>query len=112
MRVVVHHPEREEDDRTVPASKAAYRLGRIEDWTNPLTGETTPKAEVAEILLAQAREEFPDLDVTVEHLHEGEVENGEVVTHEWKDHPPEQPVAAGDPHAVELSAQQAQEASA
>lgn len=121
MRVVVHHPERVEQiesragehlEETIPASVSAYRFGRIEDFVN-LDGSTTPKEEVAKILLEQAKEDFPGLEVSIEYLHESEHDaEGEVIGHEWRDHPPEQPVAEGEAHAVELSAEQAQEASA
>lgn len=113
MRVVVHHPAREEADGTqVAASKSAFRLGRITDHTDILTGATTPRDEVAAILLKQAQEEFPGQEVAIEHLHVAgrHPETGEVVAHEWKDHPPEQAVAVGEVHEQELAADQTQEA--
>lgn len=137
MRVVVHHPARTEpgevrqayhrDPETgvtsvttetvkeaveVPESKSAYRLGRIEDFTNPLTGETTPREEVAAQLVEAAKREFPGLEVAIEHLHVAErhPETNEAIRHEWKDHPPEQPVAAGAEHTQELATDQSQEA--
>jgi hypothetical protein len=112
MRVVVHHPARVEEDGTeVPESKAAFRVGRIEDHTDLLTGETTPREKVAEILLQQAQEEFPDLEVSVEHLHpvDRNEETGEVTSHEWRDHPPEGSVPPGAQHAEELAIEQTQE---
>lgn len=74
MRVVVHHPERTgEDGEQIPASVSAYRLGRITDYVNPITGETTPADEVAATLLAQAKEEFPGQQVELEVLvHNGD----------------------------------------
>jgi hypothetical protein len=83
MRVAVHHPPRTEPDGTeIPETVAAFRQGRIEDFANPLTGETTPKEKVAEILLEQAKAEFPDCGVKLEVLvhngdGEGEGENPE-----------------------------------
>lgn len=113
MRVVVHHPERKEGEETIPESVSAYRMGRIEDFVNPLTGETTPRDQVAAALLEQAKEEFPGLEVSIEHLHEVEhdPETGKPVAHEWRDHPPETPAADGETHEVELTATQGQEAS-
>lgn len=114
MRVVVHHPERVEDGETVPASVSAYRLGKIDDHVDLLTGKTTPRAEVAAILLEQARAEFPGQDVSVEYLHEVEVddETGKAVRHEWRAEPPEVPVPPGENHERTLSVEQSQEASA
>lgn len=112
MRVVVHHPAREEEDGTqVEASKSAFRLGRITDFTNPITGETTPRDDVAKALIEQAQAEFPDCEVTLEHLHVAErhPETNEAIRHEWKDHPPEEPVAPGEEHEQELSADQGTE---
>lgn len=83
MRVAVHHPERVEDGEKIPASVTAFRIGRIEDLVNPLTGETTPQEKVAEIFLAAAEEEFPDCEVVLERL----VHNG--------DAPGEDPFGAG-----------------
>lgn len=89
MRVVVHHPARTEPDGTeVPESVAAFRQGRIDDFTNPLTGETTPKAEVAKILVEQAKAEFPGQEVKVEVL----VHNGDG---EGQGENPEDPFEAG-----------------
>lgn len=88
MRVAVHHPARTEevDGETVevPESVAAFRLGRIEDFTNPLTGETTPKDEVAAHLLKEAQAEFPDLECKIEYLTNEE--GGE--TSVWASTPP------------------------
>lgn len=105
MRVVVHHPARTEQDGTeVPESTSAFRLGRIEDLVNPMTGETTPKEEVATALLQQAQEEFPGQDVKIEYLHSQGDE-----TSEWRDHPPEEPASPGEAHAQELTAEQSTE---
>lgn len=114
MRVVVHHPARVEDDGTeVAESVSAYRLGHVTDFTNPITGETTPAEEVVKALVEQAQAEYPDCEVSVEHLHVAErhPETNEVIAHEWKDHPPEEAVAAGEQHEQTLTADQAQEAS-
>lgn len=113
MRVVVHHPARTEDEVEVPESKSAFRLGHITDHTDILTGETTPADKVAEILLEQAKEEFPDCEVSIEHLHVAErhPETNEAIAHEWKDHPPERPVPAGEVHEQELATDQQQEVS-
>lgn len=113
MRVVVHHPERVEDGETIPASVSAYRVGRVEDHTDLLTGKTTPKEEVAAILVEQARAEFPGQEVSIEHLHEVEVdeETGKAVRHEWRPEPPKAPVAPGVEHVRELSVEQPQEVS-
>lgn len=114
MRVVVTHPGRVEEDGTeVPESKAAYRVGRITDHTDLLTGETTPADKVAELLVEQAKEEFPGQEVAIEHLHVAErhPETNEVVAHEWKDHPPEEPAAPGEAHEQVLATDQGQEVS-
>lgn len=112
MRVVVHHPPRTEPDgMEVPASKSAYRLGRIVDHVDLLTGETTPREKVAEILLQQAKEEYPDCEVLIEHLHvvDRHPETNEEIAHEWRDHPPEAPAATGAAHEQELATVQSQE---
>lgn len=111
MRVAVLHPERTEPDGTVvPVSTAAFRIGRIEDYVNPLTGETTPAAEVAEQLLQQAKDEFPDAEMSIEHL----VDNGDG-TSRWvhEDHVEEGMVKPGGGvvAAKDISAEQTQEAS-
>jgi hypothetical protein len=119
MRVVVHHPERTEEDGTVVApSVAAFRVGRIEDHTDLLTGETTPREKVAEILLAQAKEENPGCAVKIEYLHsvetETDPETGNTVEtqHEWRPEPPAKPAAPGENHEQVLPViEQAQEAS-
>lgn len=114
MRVVVHHPARVEEDGTeVPESKAAFRVGRITDHTDLLTGETTPADKVAELLAEQARAEFPDCEVSIEHLHtvERDPQTNEPVAHEWKGHPPEEPVAPGEAHEQVLATDQGQEVS-
>lgn len=114
MRVVVHHPARVEEDGTeVPESTAAFRVGRITDHTDLLTGETTPADKVAELLAEQARAEFPDCEVSIEHLHvaERDPETNEAVLHEWRDHPPEDAVPPGGDHTQELAADQGQEVS-
>lgn len=74
MRVAVHHPARTEEDGTeVPESVSAYRQGRIADFVHPITGEVTPQAEVAELLVAAAQEEFPGLKVEIQRLvHNGD----------------------------------------
>lgn len=105
MRVVVHHPARTEEDGTaVEESVAAYRLGRIEDFVNPLTGETTPKDEVAKALLAAAAEEHPGLRVSIEYLHDNGDDTGT-----WKPDPAVAAVSPGAQHAQELVAEQATE---
>ncbi len=58
----------------------AFRLGRIDDFVNPITGETHSREEVAEALKAQAEAEFPDSTVTVQAL----VDNGDD-TSTWTD---------------------------
>lgn len=74
MRVAVHHPARTEPDgTTVPESVSAFRLGRIHDFVNHLSGETTEAAEVAKVLFGQAAKEHPDCRVVIEHL----VDNGD-----------------------------------
>lgn len=113
MRVVVHHPAREEEDGTqVEAAKSAYRVGRVEDHVDFLTGRTTPQAEVVKLLVEAAEAEFPGQEVTVEHLHvtERHEKTGEPIAHEWKDEPPEEQVPAGEVHEQVLAAEQGQEA--
>lgn len=113
MRVVVNHPARVEEDGTeIAESKSAFRLGRISDHTDLLTGETTPREKVAEILTEQAKAEFPGCEVSIEHLHEVErdPETNEITSHEWKDHPPGEPVATGEVHEQILATDQGQEA--
>lgn len=72
MRVAVHHPD---------SSISAFRLGRIEDFTNPITAETTPKEQVAAKLLADAQAEYPDCEIVLERL----VDNGDG-TSTWVHH--------------------------
>ena len=55
MRVAFQHT----DPAHPNAGVAAYRFGRIHDFTHPLTGETTSAATIAVALLEQARAEFP-----------------------------------------------------
>jgi hypothetical protein len=112
MRVAVVHPAHTQtldDGSTVeaPESISAFRQGRIEDFVNPLTGETTPRDKVAEVLLAAAKEEFPDCEVKLQYLHD----NGDG-TSTWKDEPPVEPMPAGEQHEQVLTAEQSQEASA
>ncbi len=107
MRVVVHHPARTEPDGTeVPESVSAYRMSRIYDLPNPLTGETVPKDEVAATLVEQAQEEFPDLEVSIEYFHD----HGDG-TASWEPEPPATPAAPGAIHERELTATQDQAAS-
>jgi hypothetical protein len=73
MRVAVHHPERKEGEETIPASVSAFRLGRITDLVDPLSGETTPAEQVVEKLSEEAAREFPDCEIVVERL----VDNGD-----------------------------------
>lgn len=83
MRVAIHHPERTEPDGTaVPASVSAYRLGRITDQVDVVTGETTPAATVASALLAQAEAEFPGHEIHLERLVCNGDETFETVTQE------------------------------
>ena len=51
----------------------AFRVGRIEGFTNLLTGETASPEEVAAALVVQAEEENPDCTVTIQRL----VQNGD-----------------------------------
>lgn len=103
MRVVVHHPARTEEDGTaVEESVAAYRLGRIDDFVNPITGETTSKVDVAAALVEQAKADHPGLEVSIEHLHD----NGDD-TSTWKDQPPVVAASPGEEHAQELQVDQA-----
>lgn len=108
MRVAVTHED---------GSVSAYRLGRIEDLPNPLTGQTTPAVEVAAQLFDQARVEFPGAEVRIQRLvsNEDADENGENATSRWidaeelrEDH------VSPEGHLVvarELAMQQAQQAS-
>lgn len=114
MRVVVHHPARQEEDGTeVPESTAAFRVGRITDHTDILTGETTPAAKVAEVLLEQARAEFPDCECSIEYLHavERDPTTNEIIAAEWKDAPAEDAPPSGAVHEQVLNADQGQEVS-
>lgn len=81
MRVAVHHPGRVEDGETIPPSVFAFRVGRITDHVDVLTGETTPKEQVAAQLLEQAKAEFPDCEVVLEVL----VHNGDAPPRELED---------------------------
>lgn len=110
MRVAIHHPEHKEDGEMVPGSVSAFRTGRIEDHVDLLTGQTTPRERVAEILAEQAKLEFPDCEIMIEHLHD----NGDG-TSTWKDHAPgedEEAVPAGETHEAELSTEQPQSSAA
>lgn len=120
MRVAVRHPARTEPDGTpVAESVSPYHMGRIEDFVNPVTGETTPKDEVAKLLLGQAKAEFPDCEVYLERLvHNGDAEgedpHGEGGTSTWVHHE-EVPEGAHSPKggviaARELTTEQSQEA--
>jgi hypothetical protein len=75
MRVAVHHPEREEDGETVPASVSAFRLGRLtpETGINHFTGDHLSVEQQAEALLKQAKAEFPDCEIVLERL----IDNGD-----------------------------------
>jgi hypothetical protein len=92
MRVAIHHPESTQPDGTViPAAVSAFRLGRIDDFVNPITGETTPKDEIVAVFLAAAKAEYPDCEIVLERLvHNGDAEgedpHGEGGTSEWVHH--------------------------
>ncbi len=111
VRVIVHFPARVEPDPVtgetikVPESIAAFRMSRIYDLQNPLTGETTAKEQVAAILVEQAKAEFPDHEVTIEYFHD----HGDTAS--WEPEPPEVEAAPGEVHEHELTAGQAQQAS-
>lgn len=117
MRVAVHHPARTNAEGVaVPESVSAYRLGRIDDFVNPITGETTSKEDVAAKLLADAQAEFPDCQVVLERLvcnNDGTPENGGG-TSTWVHHE-QVPAGATSPDgtviaAPEIVAAQPQEA--
>lgn len=73
MRIAIHHPARTEGEQEIPASVSAFRLGRVLDFVNPMTGETTSAPDVAAALLEQAKTEYPDCEVVLERL----VDNGD-----------------------------------
>lgn len=56
MRVAFQHTDPEHPNHGV----AAYKLGRVHDFTHPVTGEQASKREVVLALLEQARDEFPE----------------------------------------------------
>ncbi|HSZ70243.1 MAG TPA: hypothetical protein VK756_07765 [Solirubrobacteraceae bacterium] len=83
MRVAIHQPAGKAPDGTeIPAAVGAYHLGRIEDFVNQVTGEVTKAEDLAKALLAQAKAEFPDLTVVIEHL----IDNGDG-TSRWASEP-------------------------
>jgi hypothetical protein len=99
MRVAVRHPGRtEEDGTTVPESFSAYRVGRIDDHVDLLTGETTSADEVAEILVEQAKAEYPDCEVAIQRL----IDNGDG-TSKWVN-AEEVPEGATSPDGVVVKA--------
>ena len=58
MRVAVRHT-----DETHPnAHWFAFEQGRIQDFRNPVTGETLSAEQVAAALLVRAMEQFPEAD--------------------------------------------------
>lgn len=115
MRVAVHHPARTEPDGTaVEASVSAFRLGRITDLVDPITGETTPADEVAAKLLAAAKKEFPDCEVELQRLIVS-IDDDLGSTSEWvhEDSVPEGAVSPGGGVIAtkDLATEQSQEAS-
>lgn len=106
MRVAIHQPASTAPDGTeIPAATGAYHLGRIDDFINVVTGEVTKAEDVARALLAQAKAEFPDLVVDIEHL----IDNGDGTSH-WAPEPAETPAPTGATPAVELATAQTQTA--
>lgn len=91
MRVAIHQPAGTAPYGTeIPAAVGAYKFGRIDDFVNPLTGETTQKKDVAAKLLADARAEFHDCEVFIEHL----IDDGDGTSH-WAPEPAATPAPAG-----------------
>jgi hypothetical protein len=99
MRVAVHHPARTEPDGTeIPESVCAYKLGRVQDHTDVLTGKTTSAGDVAELFVEQAKAEFPGCFVVIERL----VDNGDG-TSKWV-HVDEVPEGAVSPEGTTVKA--------
>lgn len=110
MRVALLHPARTEEDGTqVEPSISAFRMGRIEGFTNPITAEHTSAEDVALHLIAAAEQEHPECEVFIQHL----VDNGDGTSRWVKAHEvPEGAVSPdGKPVAVKtLSIEQSQTA--
>lgn len=120
MRVAVTEPAHTEtidgEQVEIPESVFAYRFGRIEDFTHPLTGEVTPATEIADALLEQAKKEHPNWDVKLERLELDDTssENPEEHTSKWVPHEEfnhENRTPGGSSHAKDLAVEQTQEAS-